>query len=260
MTSGICSTRSRAYEKSAEHGERHHHHRGEDRVVDRYARDPHFRLPGVSKVSQEASRRRSCRRRRLERLGVRDANGVGRSGRGVPSAAVALAFGGAASGRLHQRGRAFLQVVEARGQHLERRGQCRLELDPAGLLVAAARSRPCAARACRPRSPTRTSGPPRCAPRSPAATAPARWRRARRGPVANMPPRSSLFGLGMPTNTRIARVPGSVAGLMRSMRPVNLRSPKPSTVRSTVMPALQLGNVDGRHHRLQLDLLAGRPR
>ena len=60
-------------------------------------------------------------------------------------------------------------------------------------------------------------------------------------PVANMPPRKSLFGLGMPTNTKIARVPGSVVGLMRSMRPVNLRSPKPSTVRSTVMPGFSSG-------------------
>ena len=73
-------------------------------------------------------------------------------------------------------------------------------------------------------------------------------------PVANMPPRKSLFGLGMPTKTKIARVPGSVAGLMRSMRPVNLRSPKPSTVRSTVMPIFSSGMSTAGHHGLQFHL------
>ena len=47
----------------------------------------------------------------------------------------------------------------------------------------------------------------------------------------------------MPTNTRMARVPASVEGLIRSMRPVNLRSVAVSQVDGHA--GLQFGNVGG---------------
>ncbi len=46
---------------------------------------------------------------------------------------------------------------------------------------------------------------------------------------------------GMPTKTRIARVPGSVDGLIRSTRPVKCRSPKPSIESSTALPIASSG-------------------
>ena len=60
-------------------------------------------------------------------------------------------------------------------------------------------------------------------------------------PVPNMPPRSAPSGFGTWTNTRMARVPASVVGLMRSIVPVKRRSPKPSMASMTFMPTLSSG-------------------
>ena len=60
-------------------------------------------------------------------------------------------------------------------------------------------------------------------------------------PVPNIPPRRAASGLGTWTNTRIARVPASVVGLMRSIVPVKRRSPKPSIARSTFIPMRSSG-------------------
>ncbi len=59
---------------------------------------------------------------------------------------------------------------------------------------------------------------------------------SRMRPVANIPPRSTASGLGIRTKTRIARVPASVIGLMRSTWPWKRRSPKPSVESSTGIP------------------------
>ena len=95
--SGSRSTRSCAVGKDAEHAQRGHHHRGEDRVVDRDAGDPHGGVPlrvGETGRGAGAAAARSGLARRH------------RSPRPPPGARAA-----------HLRRRAFLQVVEARRQH-----------------------------------------------------------------------------------------------------------------------------------------------
>ncbi len=104
LTSGICSTLQPLVREDAEHGDRDHHHRREDRVVDRRAGDPHDVMPPRSASARDRVlptpalvARRVLRRRR----------------------------------RLDERRRAVLQVVEARRQHRRLRGQRRLDLDAA---------------------------------------------------------------------------------------------------------------------------------
>ncbi len=69
-----------------------------------------------------------------------------------------------------------------------------------------------------------------------------------------MPPFSAASGLGICTNTRIARVPASVMGLMRSTLPSNERFAETVDAKLDGHRNRDLRNVVGGHHRLQLHL------
>ena len=194
--SGSCSTPQLAVREQAEHAQRHHHHGGEDRVVDRDAGDPHGGASPFRSLRARRRRRLSARRRR------RRADAVG-------AARCATTLAGAPSFRLSKRA---ASTCASGVRPCSTSTRPRAASRPAGDDDAAHQRR-------RSRSPRRSPAPTPGRPRSSAASAAAAASASSTRACAYWPARKRSSRLSSTTTTPIARVPASAAGAMRAMRP-----------------------------------------